>query len=215
MMPRVAVCDPELTVSLPRGLTAATGMDAFAHSLEAFCAPGFHPMADGIAVEGMRLVHDWLERAVNEPSNLEARASMMAASMMGATAFQKGLGAIHALSHPVGAVHGAHHGTLNAVFMPYVLAFNEPVIGERIERLARYLGIAPASFPGFLTWVLRLRERIGIPHTLAELGLRESDVDALVPKALADPSAAGNPIPLDASAVARLYRRALSGELAD
>ncbi len=213
MMPRVALCDPELTLSLPRHLTAATGMDAFAHCLEAYCAPGFHPMADGIALEGMRLVHDWLETAVDEPGNLQARSSMMAASMMGATAFQKGLGAIHALSHPVGAQLGAHHGLLNAVFMPYVLVFNEPAIAERVVRLARYLGLEPASPRSFLAWVLELRANIGIPHTLSELGVGEGDIDSLVPKALIDPTVAGNPVPLDAAALDSLFRKALRGEL--
>lgn len=213
MMPRIALCDPELTLSLPKHLTAATGMDAFAHCLEAYCAPGFHPMADGIALEGMRLVYDWLELAVNEPENIQARASMMAASMMGATSFQKGLGAIHALSHPVGAKFNAHHGLLNAVFMPYVLVFNEVAIAERIVRLCRYLGFENATPQSFLQWVLQLRASIGIPHTLAELGVSEGDVEQLVPKAIIDPTVAGNPVPLDEAALEGLFLRSLRGEL--
>jgi alcohol dehydrogenase len=213
VLPSVVIMDPELTVGMPQWITAGTGMDAFAHCLEAYCAPGFHPMADGIATEGMRLVHRWLEVAVEEPQHLEARASMMAASMMGATAFQKGLGAIHALSHPVGARFHAHHGLLNAVFMPYVLAFNAAAIRERIERLARFVGMKDPSLPGFVRWVLALRERIGIPHTLAELGVGEEDVPALVPLAVSDPTAGGNPVPLDEAALDGLFRRSLRGEL--
>jgi alcohol dehydrogenase class IV len=213
MMPKIALCDPELTLTLPRHLTAATGMDAFAHCLEAYCAPGFHPMADGIAVEGIRLVREWLVTAVNEPAHLHARAAMMAASMMGATAFQKGLGAIHALSHPVGARFDAHHGLLNAVFMPYVLVFNEPAIHERITRLSSYLGLEDPSPKSFLRWVLELRAAIGIPHTLADLGVTEEHIAELAPKAAADPTAGGNPVPLDEVSLAELFQKSLRGEL--
>ncbi|MGH8352854.1 MAG: iron-containing alcohol dehydrogenase, partial [Pseudomonas sp.] len=171
MMPRVVICDPALTVGMPAQITAGTGMDAFAHCLEAYCAPGFHPLADGIAVEGMRLVANALVRAVHSPTDLEARAQMMAAATMGATAFQKGLGGMHALAHPVGALYDTHHGMTNATFMPYVLQFNRAAIEERITRLAAYLGLPAAGFDGFLAFVLKLREEIGVPHTLPELGV--------------------------------------------
>ena len=164
MMPKVTICDPELTVGMPPAITAGTGMDAFAHCLEAYCAPSYHPLADGIAVEGMRLVKENLARAVADGSDLEARAHMMAAAAMGATAFQKGLGAIHALSHPVGALYDTHHGMTNAVFMPYVLAFNRPAIEDRIARLAAYLGLAP-SFDAFLDFVLDASPRASACRT--------------------------------------------------
>ncbi|MCH7486605.1 MAG: iron-containing alcohol dehydrogenase, partial [Proteobacteria bacterium] len=156
MLPGVVISDPALCVGLPPHITAATGMDAFAHCLEAYSAPAFHPMADGIALEGMRLVHDWLPAAVKDGTDLAARANMMAAASMGATAFQKGLGAIHSLSHPVGAIYDTHHGLTNAVFTPYVLAFNRPAIEDRMARLARYLGLAKPSFEGVMDWVLAL-----------------------------------------------------------
>jgi alcohol dehydrogenase class IV len=165
MMPRVALCDPALTIGLPAKLTAGVGMDALSHCLEAYCAPGFHPLADGVALEGMRLVKDFLPRAVRTGTDLEARAMLMAAAAMGATAFQKGLGAMHSLSHPIGSLHGAHHGMTNAVFMPYVLEFNRSAIELRVERLAAYLGLQP-TFEAFHAWVLKLREEIGVPHTL-------------------------------------------------
>ena len=157
MMPGIVIADPALTVGLPPHLTAATGMDALAHCLEAYCAPGFHPMADGIAVEGLRLIKDWLPIAFEDGANLAARSHMLVAAGMGSTAFQKGLGAIHALSHPVGAVLGAHHGLTNAVFMPYVMVFNRPAIEQRMARLAAYLGFANPSFDALLDWVLDLR----------------------------------------------------------
>ena len=166
MMPRAVVADPALTLGLPPNLTAGTGMDALAHSLEAFCAPFHHPMADGIALEGMRLVHAWLPVAVRDGANLTARAHMMAAATMGAVAFQKGLGAIHALSHPVGAIYDTHHGLTNAVFMPYVLAFNRPAIADKMERLARYLGLPDPGFDAVLRWILDLRSTLDIPPTL-------------------------------------------------
>ena len=178
MMPRVTICDPELTVGMPPAITAGTGMDAFAHCLEAYCAPSYHPLADGIAVEGMRLVKENLARAVADGSDIEARAHMMAAAAMGATAFQKGLGAIHALSHPVGSLYDTHHGMTNAVFMPYVLAFNRPAVEDRIARLAAYLGLA-ASFDAFLDFVLALRRDIGVPHTLDGLGVDDDKAETV------------------------------------
>jgi alcohol dehydrogenase class IV len=213
MLPGRVIADPALTAGLPAKLTAATGMDALSHNLEAFCAPGFHPLADGIAVEGMRLIHRSLVRAVKDGADLEARSDMMAASAMGATAFQKGLGAMHALSHPVGAVLHTHHGLTNAVVMPYVLVFNRAAIEERMERLGRYLGLATPGFDGVLEWILDLRRAVGIPHTLSSLGVGEEHARELAPAAAADPSAGGNPVPLDAEKLQGLYLRAILGEL--
>ena len=174
MLPGVVISDPELTVGLPPHITAATGMDALAHNLEAYCAPGYHPMADGIAVEGMRLVKDWLPRAVADGGDIEARANMLAAASMGATAFQKGLGAIHSLSHPIGAIYDTHHGLTNAVMMPYVLAFNRPAIEAKMPRLAAWLGLEQHSYAGVMDWVLGLRETLKIPHGLDGLGVDDS-----------------------------------------
>jgi alcohol dehydrogenase class IV len=213
MLPERVIADPELTVGLPAKITAAVGMDALAHNLEAYCAPGFHPMADGIAVEGIRLVATSLRRAVEDGTDIEARANMLIASTMGATAFQKGLGAIHSLSHPVGVALHTHHGLTNAVFMPYVLVHNREAIDDRIARLAAWLGLADASFMGFLDWVLQLREAIGIPHTSAALGFEEHHAATLAPAAAADPTAPTNPIPVTAADLEGLYLKALSGEL--
>ncbi len=212
MMPKVALCDPVLTVGMPPRITAGTGMDALAHCLEAYCGPGYHPLADGIAVEGMRLVKDNLTRAVRHGGDLDARANMMAAAAMGATAFQKALGAIHALSHPVGALYDTHHGLTNAVFMPYVLAFNRPAIEERIARLAAYLGLS-ASFAAFLDWVLALRTETDVPHTLAGLGVDDARADVIARMAPDDPTAGGNPVPLDAVAARGIFDAALMGRL--
>ncbi len=195
MMPRVVIADPELTVGLPAVLTAGTGMDALAHCLEAYCAPSFHPMSEGIAVEGMRLIAGSLTQAVAEPQDLAARSQMLAAAMMGAVAFQKGLGAIHSLSHPVGALYDTHHGMTNGVFMPYVLAYNRSAIADKIGRLAAWLGLEEASFDGFLGWVLALREEIGVPHTLAELGVDDDRTEEMAAMAVEDPTAASNPVP--------------------
>jgi alcohol dehydrogenase class IV len=192
----VVVSDPELTVGLPPHITAATGMDALAHCLEAYCATGFHPMAEGIAVEGMRLIKAWLPAAVADGSNLAARAHMMAAASMGAVAFQKGLGAIHSLSHPVGALYDTHHGLTNAVFMPYVLVFNRPAIEDKLIRLAAWLELPNPSFRSFLDWVVALRSEIGIPHTLAELGVGRDRIERIAEMAAIDPTAGSNPVPL-------------------
>jgi len=212
MMPRITICDPELTVGMPPAITAGTGMDALAHCLEAYCGPSYHPLADGIAVEGMRLVKDNLVRAYTNGSDLEARGHMMSAAAMGATAFQKALGAIHALSHPVGALYDTHHGLTNAVFMPYVLKFNRPAIEAKIARLAPYLGLEPAFEP-FMDWVLELRAGVGVPHTLAGLGVNDKKFDLLSEMAPKDPTAAGNPVPIDAALCRRLYEDALAGRL--
>lgn len=212
MLPRCVIADPELTIGLPPHLTAATGMDALAHNLEAYCAPGFHPMADGIAVEGIRLIKEWLPTAVKDGGNLQARANMMVAASMGSTAFQKGLGAIHSLSHPCGSVFHTHHGLTNAVVMPYVLAYNRPAVEERIERLARYVGL-DGSFDGFMNWVLALRQEIGIPHTLAELHVDPAAIDRLAEMAAVDPCAGGNPVHVGVAEHAHLYGAALEGSL--
>ncbi|HVY41502.1 MAG TPA: iron-containing alcohol dehydrogenase, partial [Hyphomicrobiaceae bacterium] len=212
MMPKVTICDPELTVGMPRVITAGTGMDAFAHCLEAYCAPFYHPLADGIAVEGMRLVNDNLVRAYNDGKDLEARAHMMSAAAMGATAFQKALGAIHALSHPVGALYDTHHGLTNAVFLPYVLIFNRAAIEPKIERLAAFMGLKP-TFTAFLDRVLVLRRDLGVPHTLKELGVDDARFDIMSDMAPKDPTAGGNPVPLDAATSRQLYERAYAGTL--
>ena len=212
MLPKVTICDPELTVGMPPIITAGTGMDAFSHALEAYCVPSYHALGDGIAVEGVRLVKENLAAAVKDGSNIEARAHMMAAAAAGATAFQKGLGAIHALSHPVGALHNTHHGLTNAVFVPYVLAFNRPAIEDKIARLAAYIGLKP-TFTAFFDWVLQLREEIHIPHTLAGLKVGAENADLIAKMAPDDPTAGGNPVPLDAAAARRIFDAALEGKL--
>ena len=193
LMPKVTICDPALTVGMPRFITAGTGMDALAHCLEAYCSPIYHPMSQGIALEGMRLVFENLPVVYSEPGNLDARAHMMAAAAMGATAFQKGLGAIHSLSHPIGAVYGTHHGTTNAVVMPMVLDFNRGQIEGLIARAAAYLDI-PGGFAGFRDRVMQLRALLGIPANLTAMGVKVSDLDMLTEMALEDPSCGGNPV---------------------
>ena len=200
----VVICDPELTVGMPAAITAGTGMDAFAHCLEAYCSPHYHPMSQGIALEGMRLVKENLPRAYADGSDIEARAHMMSAAAMGATAFQKGLGAIHALSHPIGAFYNTHHGTTNAVVMAPVLEFNRSAIETRIEALAAYLGIA-GGFDGFYNYVAELNASLGIPANLTELGASDPDMDWLVASALKDPSVGGNPIAMNAENTRRLF----------
>lgn len=212
MMPKVVICDPELTVGLPPALTAGTGMDAFAHCIEAYCAPFFHPLAEGIAVEGIRLVKEYLPDAYRDGSDLEARAQMLAAAAMGATAFQKGLGAVHALSHPIGAIYGTHHGMTNAVFLPYVLDFNREAIFAKIERLAGWLEIE-GGFAGFIDFVLRLRRELGVPHTLDRLGIGDDRFDEMAAMAIEDPTAGGNPRRLEKDDALELYRRAYDGRL--
>lgn len=212
MMPAQVILDPELTVGLPPHLTAGTGMDALAHCLEAYCAPSCHPMAEGIAVEGMRLVQENLLDAYRDGSDLEARANMLSAAAMGATAFQKGLGAIHALSHPVGALYDTHHGLTNAVFMPYVLDFNRETIWDKAERLAGWLGL-DGGFQGLLDFVLRLRRDIGVPHTLDKLGVDDARFAEMAAMAVVDPTAGGNPRRLTEDDALELYRRAYDGRL--
>lgn len=212
IMPSITLCDPELTIGLPPHITAATGMDALSHALEAYCAPGFHPQADGIAIESIRLVKENLETATKDGTNIEARANMMAAALMGATAFQKGLGGMHAMAHPIGAVFDAHHGLINAVVMPYVVKFNRAAIESRIIRLANYLGI-DGGFDGFLNWILQLRANLGIKHSLAEIGVDIEKIDLLAQMAVVDPSAGGNPIALTIENLTPLFKSAIKGEL--
>ena len=197
VLPSVVICDPELTVGMPAMITAGTGMDAFAHCLEAFCSPHYHPMSQGIALEGMRLVKDYLLKAFESPTDLDARANMMSAAMMGATAFQKGLGAIHALSHPIGAIHNTHHGTTNAVVMQPVLRFNEPAIKEKLDSAASYLGLA--GYQGFFDYVGHLNDALNIPKTLNDLGVVNPDIDLILEGALKDPSCGGNPVEMTES----------------
>ena len=197
MLPTVVICDPELTVGMPKFITAGTGLDAFAHCVEAYSSPHYHPMSQGIALEGMRLVKEYLPRAYDDGTDLEARAHMMSAAAMGSTAFQKGLGAIHALSHPIGAIYHTHHGTTNAVCMPAVLQFNEPAIRNRFNQAAAYLDI-DGGFDGFCAYVDALNASMAIPKTLTELGITNPDMDRLVKDALADPSTGGNPIEMTA-----------------
>ena len=213
MLPSVVILDPELTVGLPPRLTAATGMDALSHNLEAYCSPFYHPMASGIALEGIRLVKEWLPTAVQDGRNLDARLQMLVASSMGATAFQRGLGAMHALAHPLGALYDAHHGTLNAILMPYVLQANRVAIEERITSLARYLDLPRPSFRAFLDWVLGLREKIGIPHTLAAIGIDDAQAELIAHMAVVDGSAATNPIQLSENNYADILRKAVAGLL--
>ena len=213
LLPAAVILDPELTLGLPPHLTAATGMDALSHSLEAYCAPGFHPLADGIALEGMRLVKEYLPRAVADGQDLVARTQMLVASTMGATAFQKGLGAMHALAHPLGALYNAHHGLLNAILMPYVLQANRPAIAPRLNRLARYLELPQGGFAGVLDWVLEMRAQLGIPLTLAAIGIDDRDAERVGRMAALDAAAGGNPIPFDAARYAALLREAVQGRL--
>jgi alcohol dehydrogenase len=204
MLPSVVICDPELTVGMPKAITAGTGMDAFAHCLEAYCSPFYHPMSAGIALEGMRLVNEYLPRACADGADTEARAHMMSAAAMGAVAFQKGLGAIHSLSHPVGALYDTHHGTTNAVVMPAVLRFNRPAIEERIVAAAAYMGIGGA-FGGFYERVMALRAEVGIPDRLAVLGVGTERIDEMAAMAIEDPTAGGNPVELTHAAAKALY----------
>ena len=208
MLPVVVICDPELTVGMPKAITAGTGLDAFAHCVEAYSSPHYHPMSQGIALEGMRLVVENLPKAYANATDIDARANMMSAASMGATAFQKGLGAIHAMSHPIGAVHHTHHGTTNAVCMPAVLKFNEPFIRERFDHVARFLGI-DGGFDGFCEFVDRFNDSFEIPRTLTALGVESPNLDSLVDAALRDPSVGGNPIAMTAANTRALFEAVL------
>ena len=213
-LPSIVILDPHLTLGLPEKITAATGMDALAHNLEAFCAPGFHPMADGIALEGMRLINKWLLVAVNDGKNVEARMNMLTAASMGSTAFQKGLGAIHSLSHPVNAINNVHHGLSNAIFMPYVLTFNKDVIENKIIKICDYLEFNVKSFDEFINWTLKLREDLNIPHKLSDVIKDDDfDIDRLSKMALEDPSTGGNPKKLTVADMKIMYEHSMSGKL--
>jgi alcohol dehydrogenase len=212
MLPRAVICDPELTVGLPRPFTVGTGLDALSHSLEAICAPAFHPMSHGIGVEGCRIVLEHLPVVADDPTNIESRGQMLVAAAMGAIAFQKGLGGMHALSHPIGARFDTHHGMTNAVVMPYVLLANRPAIEPTIERLAGYLGIT-GGFDGFLDHILAVRRDMEVPHTLVQLGV-DPDAGADIPAAAVDdPSAGGNPITFDRPFAETLFAAACEGTL--
>ena len=213
MLPSIVILDPELTVPLPKSLTAFTGMDALAHCLESYCSNLFHPFSQGIALEGMFIVKNNLINAYHDGSNLDARGSMLAASSMGSIAFQKGLGAIHSLSHPVGAIYNTHHGLTNAVFMPYVLKRNKKVIEEKIISLSRYLNLEDQTFEGFMNWILYLRKELLIPHTLKDLIQDYSKFEEMSKMAKDDPSTGGNPISLEINDFYNLYKDSYSGIL--
>ena len=213
MVPGIVLLDPELTVGLPAKLTAATGMDALAHNLEAFCAPVYHPMAEGIALEGMRLVKDFLQRATKQGDDIQARLQMQVASSMGAVAFRRGLGGIHAVSHSLGAVYDAHHGLLNAIVMPYMLQANRPVIEEEMARAARYLGLQKQNFDGMLDWVLDLRADLGIPHTLAEINIDDAQAETIGAMSAKDVAGSTNPQRYNAEKYQAIFLKALRGEL--
>ena len=213
-LPSIVILDPMLTVGLPPEITASTGMDALAHNLEAFCAPGYHPMADGIALEGIRLIDKWLVEAYENGSNIEARMNMLSAASMGSTAFQKGLGAIHSLSHPINALNDVHHGLSNAIFMPYVLTFNKKEIKHRVLKVSNYLELKDKSFDGFINWILELRKKLNIPHKLSDtLDEKDLDLDKLSKMALEDPSTNSNPKKLTVSDMKSMYKNSISGNL--
>lgn len=213
MLPVAVLCDPELTVGLPRVLTVGTGIDALSHSLEALCAPSYHPMAHGIGLEGCRLVLEHLPRVAEDPGDLDSRTHMMSAAAMGAVAFQKGLGGMHALAHPIGAVFNTHHGMTNAVLMPYVLEANRPAVEPTIDRLAAYVDIA-GGFDGFVEHIVELRNSLDVPHRLVDLGVDASQVTTIAAAAAVDPSAGGNPIPFTAALAADVFTSACEGDLA-
>lgn len=214
MMPNCVIADPQLCVGLPAGITAATGLDAFVHNFEAFCAPGYHPMADGIALQGMQLIKDNLLLAYTQPDNLEARSNMLVASTMGATAFQKGLGAVHALAHPLGAVFDKHHGLLNAILLPYVMIKNRSAIESKAIQLSRQLQLPQTDFNGLLDWVIDFRQQLGIASCLADIGIDSSRADDIAERAHRDPSAAGNPIELSVEDYRQVFVAAVDGQLA-
>ncbi len=213
MLARVVIADPELTLDLPAKITAWTGMDALSHCLESYCSPFFHPLGEGIALEGLRLCKEWLPVAVEDGHNINARAFMLAASSMGAVSFQKGLGAMHSMSHPASSLRGTHHGLTNAVVMPYVLVRNAPAIKERLAALARYLDLPKHTSEAVIDWIVALRKRIGIPHTLKEIGFDTDAVAQAAPMAELDPSTGGNPVPLKAVDYEKLYAAAIAGTL--
>ena len=213
-LPSIVILDPYLTVGLPSNITATTGMDALAHNLEAYCAPGYHPMADGIALEGIRLINEWLLKAVEDGSNIKARMNMLTAASMGSTAFQKGLGAIHSLSHPVNGVNNIHHGLSNAIFMPYVLTFNKDVIEKKIIEICNYINLQNKSFDSFIEWIIDLRKKLNIPHKLSDvIPEKDFDIEKLSRLALEDPSTGGNPKKLTLEDMKIMYEYSMSGKL--
>ncbi len=213
MLPEQVILDPELTIGLPPSITAATGMDALSHNLEALCSPFYHPMATGIAVEAIRLIQKYLPRAVADGTDIEARTQMLVCSSMGATAFQKGLGAMHALAHPLGAIYNAHHGMLNAILMPYVLQANREIIALQIDRLTRYMEFTEPGFDAFLRWVVSFREELGIPHTLTSIDIDSDKADTVAAMAVEDPSSGGNPIQFTAAEYKQIFINAVQGVL--
>ena len=214
MMPEIVIADPELSVGLPAHITAATGMDAFVHCFEAYCAPGFHPLADGVALNGMVLIKDALPRAVADGSDIEARAKMLAAASMGATAFQKGLGAVHSIAHPLSAHYDTHHGLANAVLLPYLVAFNAPEIAGKMKPLARLLDLPGGDVDAVLNWILDFRRTLTIPHTLGEIGIPEDKAEIVGRDAFRDPSTGGNPRTITEADMIRIFRAARTGDLA-
>ena len=213
MLPSIVILDPVLTLNLPKELTAATGMDALAHNLEAFCSPNFHPMAEGIGIEGLRIIKENLQKVFNNGNDLKARGYMLVASSMGSTAFQKGLGAIHSLSHPVNAIYDTHHGLTNAIFMPYVLLKNKEFIEEKIILLSKYLGLNNHSFQSFIDWILEIRTGLKIPNTTKEINVDPNDFKKLSKMALEDPSSATNPLKLSEEDFLQLYKDSYFGKL--
>jgi alcohol dehydrogenase class IV len=213
MMPKIAIEDPELAAGLPPFLTMATGMDALSHCFEAYCVKAFHPLADGVALEGMKIIDTYLPRAVENGRDLEARAYMFAAASMGATAFQKGLGAIHSVSHPVGARYDTHHGLTNGVVFPYVLVCNRTAIADKIPQIARALDLPKHDFDAVLSWILDFRKKLGVPHTLAELGVKEADARTIAADAVRDPTAGANPRRLTEAQFEKLTLTAIRGDL--
>jgi len=213
IMPSIVICDAQLSVGMPAKITAGTGMDALSHCLEAYCAPGFHPLADGVAVEGMRLIATALPKVMADPNDLNARADMLAAAAMGATAFQKGLGGMHALSHPIGALFDTHHGMTNACLMPYVLAYNRSAIESRLTRLAAYLELPDPGFDSFLRYIVDLRQHVGVPNTLIDLGIDPARSAEIAAKAVLDPSAGGNPVTFDLPAALQILSAAFAGDI--
>jgi hypothetical protein len=212
MLPVVVIGDPELAVGLPANLTASTGMDAFTHSFETYCVPRFHPMADAIALESMRLIRDNLPLACKDGTNIDARMQMFAAAMMGGVAFQKGLGAVHSIAHPLGAIHDIQHGLANAIILPYVVAYNRPSIESHVDTIAHHLRIE-GGFDGFMAWLLEFRKELNIPHTLADLGLSGQNADEIAAKAMDDPSTASNPRQMDVAGFRKVYLAAVNGDL--
>ncbi len=213
MLPSLVILDPNLTINLSPGMTAATGMDALAHNLEAFCAPGFHPMADGIAIEGIRLIKNSLLLAVKDGNNIEARLDMLTAATMGSTAFQKGLGGIHSLSHPVNAQLNIHHGLSNAIFMPYVLTYNKKEILGKITSICKYLDLEE-NFDSFIDWILEFRKELNIPHKLSDVvDKNKIDIGKLSQMALEDPSTSSNPKKLTKEDMKIMYQHSISGDL--